>query len=347
MANGERLTMPLVVELDPTTFCDLACPECISGELLQQGRFDAERLLALADELIAGGTRAVILIGGGEPLMHPAIGHLIEKLAAGGLDVGLTTNGTQLARYLTPVSQHVAWTRVSVDAATGGTYRALRPHRGGRDIFDDVIANMRLLADKKRGALGFSFLLIARGGQSSAPAISNFAEVVAAAELAKDIGCDYVEVKPEYDLHHYIRRQSMDLLDRLVDDIARIRLLEDHSFRVIAPSHLRDALAGTTKQPKSYDRCHVAELRTLITPSGMYICPYHRGNPNAAFGKPASEPLLDIWQGDERERATAAIRPSRDCGFHCIRDTSNQLIANLGSKPRGSTVPTDDQDLFI
>lgn len=38
-AAGEPSSAPLVVDLDPTTFCDLACPECISGKLLNQGRF--------------------------------------------------------------------------------------------------------------------------------------------------------------------------------------------------------------------------------------------------------------------------------------------------------------------
>ena len=27
---------PFVIELDPTTVCDLACPGCISGDLLNQ-----------------------------------------------------------------------------------------------------------------------------------------------------------------------------------------------------------------------------------------------------------------------------------------------------------------------
>ncbi len=36
VAGGNRSESPLVVDLDPTTFCDLACPECISGTLLNQ-----------------------------------------------------------------------------------------------------------------------------------------------------------------------------------------------------------------------------------------------------------------------------------------------------------------------
>jgi len=33
-AHGSTPPSPVVIDLDPTTFCDLACPECISGKLL-------------------------------------------------------------------------------------------------------------------------------------------------------------------------------------------------------------------------------------------------------------------------------------------------------------------------
>ena len=41
---------PWVVELDPTTACNLACHDCISANLLNQGGIDPSRLLKLADE---------------------------------------------------------------------------------------------------------------------------------------------------------------------------------------------------------------------------------------------------------------------------------------------------------
>ena len=130
---------PIVVELDPTSFCDSVCPECISQQLLQTTRFSAERLLALSGELVAAGVKAVILIGGGEPLAHPAVSQAIESLSAGGLQVGLTTSGTLLSRHLPVVARHCAWTRVSVDAATAETYAHVRPHRSKRNMFDRVI----------------------------------------------------------------------------------------------------------------------------------------------------------------------------------------------------------------
>ena len=65
VASGGRSKAPVVVDLDPTSFCDLACPECISGKLLNKGRFTRERLGSLAEELVSMGIKAVILIGGG------------------------------------------------------------------------------------------------------------------------------------------------------------------------------------------------------------------------------------------------------------------------------------------
>ena len=42
-------TGPWVIELDPTTACNLACHDCISANLLNQGGIDPKRLLKLAD----------------------------------------------------------------------------------------------------------------------------------------------------------------------------------------------------------------------------------------------------------------------------------------------------------
>ena len=60
---------PLVVELDPTTACNLACHGCISASLLNQGGFKRERIKELAKEFVEVGVKAVVLIGGGEPCL--------------------------------------------------------------------------------------------------------------------------------------------------------------------------------------------------------------------------------------------------------------------------------------
>ena len=43
-------TGPWVIELDPTTACNLACHDCISANLLNQGGFKREKIKELAKE---------------------------------------------------------------------------------------------------------------------------------------------------------------------------------------------------------------------------------------------------------------------------------------------------------
>ena len=213
VAGGERLQAPIVVELDPTSFCDMRCPECISIDLLNEGRFSRDRLLSLAHEFAELGVWAVILIGGGEPLLHNAVGHVIRVLGDAGIAVGLTTNGTMIHSHLDDIARFVSWTRVSVDAGTAACFERFRPHRSGRNVFAAVLDNMRRLADIKAGSLGYSFLLVARLAPDGSVADTNFGDVAAAAALAADIGCDYFEVKPMYDMAHFLIAQPPALAE--------------------------------------------------------------------------------------------------------------------------------------
>ena len=85
---------PWVVELDPTTACNLACHDCISANLLNQGGIDPSRLLKLADEFKEVGVKAVVLIGGGEPMAHKEFGNLVDAFSKKNIHTGITTNGT-------------------------------------------------------------------------------------------------------------------------------------------------------------------------------------------------------------------------------------------------------------
>ena len=70
-----------MVELDPTSVCDLACPGCINEDVVNKtNSFSNERLIELGKEFIENGIKAVILIGGGEPLAHPKVGEFITLI---------------------------------------------------------------------------------------------------------------------------------------------------------------------------------------------------------------------------------------------------------------------------
>lgn len=214
-------------------------------------------------------------------------------------------------------------------------------------MFDQVIEGMRALALRKRGALGYSFLLVSRRDTTGEVTLSNLEEVLPAAELAREIGCDYFEVKPEYDADHFLKAHPVGAIRQLEADLQRIKELARPGFDVISPTNLDEILtSGALVQPKTYNRCPISELRTLITPTGAYLCPYHRGNPDARFGDPSTEGLIEMWEGPAREAAMNAIVPSVDCRFHCIRHSSNLEILDAREDMR-SQPAVPDYDPFI
>ncbi len=350
---------PFVVELDPTSRCNLACPDCISGELLNKDEISSERLLSLVDELIDIGVKAVILIGGGEPMMHPAIGEVIRRLGEADVRIGITTNGLFLKKHLEVTAEYATWVRVSMDAGSSETFNRVRPSRTGKSMFESAIKNMEEFARHKKGRLGYSFMVFNEGsyGFKGIPLVAgsldkvahvktNVHEIYQAAELAKSIGCEYFEVKPMYDVNHYSVMQP-EQVTRVVDEqLTRARQLNSDNFRVLEATKLWVTLHGQSNlEPKSYRRCASAQTRTLITPSGVYVCPYYRGAESKNLGRIQDMSFSELWHGAQRKNVLCGLDPSRDCTMHCIRHDSHQIVEGWISG--GFPLPNDDFDLFI
>jgi MoaA/NifB/PqqE/SkfB family radical SAM enzyme len=324
---------PLVVELDTTEACDLACPGCISEDIMKtQNRFSNERLLELGREFHEAGVKAVVLIGGGEPLAHPAVGDLIEYFGTHNIHIGITTNGTFINRYLERIAEYASWTRVSMDAGSDELFKKLRPSKGGKSKFDLIIENMRSLAKIKKGKLGYSYLI-----QTEADGLgvaSNVHEIYEAAKLARDIGCDYFEVKPSYQFRegvdHALMRHDQELMDVAKEQVARLNELESESFSILKAINLDHSLNGVEEpQPKAYHSCPATQLRTLVCPSGAYVCPYWRGKLQMKIGDLHSTSFSSMWHGETRKAVMAHLDPSKHCQFHCLRHDSNLEVIEL------------------
>lgn len=350
---------PFIVEFDPTTNCNLACPDCISGSLLNQGQIDRIRIKTLVREMIDAGIRGVILIGGGEPMMHPDAGWMIREFGEAGVKIGITTNGLYLRKNLDVTARYASWVRVSMDAGSPETFARIRPSRTGKSLFKTAIDNMAAYARVKTGKLGYSFMVFSEGDygfkgialskdrvQDLSHIKTNAHEIYAAAKLAKHLGCNYFEVKPMYDVNHFSVIQKDAIADIVEEQIDYAKALEDGDFKVIEAVKLRATLRGESNlEPKPYHRCAVAHLRTLVTPSGVYVCPYFRGSELKKVGDISTMSFLDMWHSAHRARVMERLDPSVDCPMHCIRHESNLSIENTIVNGYSTTV--DDYDLFI
>lgn len=329
----EKVIAPYVVELDPTGVCDLACPGCISEDFVSRGNsFSNERLLELGQEMIDSGVKAVILIGGGEPLAHPSAGNLITLLGRNDVHVGITTNGSFVDRYLPAISEYSHWTRFSMDAGTDETFRILRPSKGGKSKFKKILNNMEMLAKIKRGKLGYSFLIQTEA--DGIPMQSNCHEIFIAAKLARDLGCDYFEIKPTYafrdDQPHALQKHDTKYMDQALEQIMRLPELEDDNFKILKAINLEASLTGIQEtQEKRYSNCPSTYLRTTITSEGSYVCPYWRGKKDFFTGDCNKNSFSSVMSGSLRQRVNRNLDAKSTCAFHCLRNDTNHEILRL------------------
>ncbi len=93
LARGGLLSL----ELEFTRRCDLRCTYCYAsaGEALP-GELSLSELVAVIEQARRLGARRIVLLGGGEPLLFPALRELVQHIHALGLSQALFTNGMRL-----------------------------------------------------------------------------------------------------------------------------------------------------------------------------------------------------------------------------------------------------------
>ena len=133
--------------------------------------------------------------------------------------------------------------------------------------------------------------------------------------------------------------------------IERLDSLEDNNFKILKAINLENSLNGVNvKQPKSYQKCPSTHLRTTVTPSGVYICPYWRGKDDYKIGDLNNTKFLDMWNGLERKEIMDYTDISVACDeIHCLRHETNNKCIDIKNKIENNEAisPIAEFDRFI
>lgn len=213
LARGEMVA-PQTIEVDLTDgACNQGCVYCCfsSGEGKKMAKIDRTALIRALREAYALGTRAVELVGGGEPTAHPEIVAICEDIFAigdGDMEVGLVTNGL-LAERVLPVAGRLRFLRVSLDTADVNIYQQL--HQVPARQFEKVLKNLERLREAMpplphARQLGIGYLVVPPYNHQTYP-------IADGAELAHNLGLDYivyrpVELEEEQPLEHWQEAQA-------------------------------------------------------------------------------------------------------------------------------------------
>lgn len=327
--RGERI-YPIYMEISPTGSCNHRCTFCALDFMEYQKRYLDETILKeRLTELASLGLKSVMYGGEGEPLLHERIAEIINHTKGCNIDTALTTNAVMYDESMTEATlDSLEWIKVSIGAATPETYAKI--HKSQPSDFDKVIRNLSYAAKIKarhrcRCALGMQILMLPE----------NVSEIVRLAEIARDIGMDYLVVKP-YSQHpmsktdRYKDVKYSEYLD-LADKLAEINTKD---FSVIFRVH---AMKKWDESAKNYSHCMALPFWSYIDSGGnVWGCSVYLGDERFHYGNIYEKTFREIWEGEKRIQSLQWVESELDanqCRINCRMDEINRYLWDIKNPP--------------
>ncbi len=327
--NGENI-YPIYMEISPSGMCNHRCTFCALDFMEYQKRFlDSSLMAERLAEMGRLGLKSVMFAGEGEPLLHKEIVAMTRAAREAGIDTAFTTNGVLLSpeksAALLPLTE---WIKVSINAGTPQTYAAI--HRTKAADFDRVIGNLAAAARLRAqsGAtcvLGMQLLLLPE----------NRGEVRDLAVIAREIGMDYLVVKP-YSQHPASRTEAYrevryDDYEALCEELAP---LGTDTFQVIVRTA---TIHRWNDKARGYDRCLALPFWSYVDAGGnVWGCSMFLGDERFRYGNLHTQGFAEIWEGERRRQSLAFVASELDaatCRVNCRMDKINQYLWNLRHPP--------------
>jgi len=327
---NDKEVYPIYVEISPSGACNHRCTYCALDFMEYKPRFlKTELLKKRLTEMGQLGIKSIMYAGEGEPLLHKDIADIINHTRKAGIDVAITTNGVLLNKELTDsILANVTWIKVSINGVTKGTYAKI--HQSNPEDLDKVMKNMAYVAGLKRRkgyacALGMQLLLLPE----------NCDEVIGLAKKARDIGMDYLVVKP-YSQHPFSKttkykniRYSKYL--HLADELA---VLNTDKFNVIFRINtMKKWDAGAP----DYEHCYALPFWAYVDSlGGVWSCSAYLSDGRFRIGNIYQDSLRDIFSSQKRKKLARWAKDKLDtekCRVNCRMDEINRYLWSLKHPP--------------
>jgi len=145
-------SIPKILNLEVTNFCNLNCPICVAKSTRKQGFLD----LNLLNKIIKENEKVlrnqfIWLHFNGEPLLHPRLSEIIRILKKAGVKTRISTNATLLnkEKSLEIMRAGLDYIVFSVDGSTKETYEKIRRGADFEEVEDNIFGFLGIKKKKK------------------------------------------------------------------------------------------------------------------------------------------------------------------------------------------------------
>ena len=312
--NG-KIPFPITMEVDLVDgACNNKCIFCCFGSSTKsESYFIKEEPLFDALEIAAQkGTKAIELVGGSEPTMHPKIAIFMKKISELGLQIGTSTNGLLLDR-LFPSADTLTWARISLDAGTPETYQTVH----GVATFNRVLDNLKTFTTEHIDStkVGLGYLVVPEN--AALDEMRRFAEIGAKYKLG------YIVFRPPNARRRY--GWDMSYLDAIYESIRQIEKEFGDDVPVRYSRKIRWNRAITQKREHK-GQCFTSVLTTVIKATGdIPYCNLRREDTNSSIGNIYDQPIDEIWGGEKHQHFFDTVNVEK-CPIPCIVDDYRDVL---------------------
>lgn len=316
---------PLYIEASPSGICNHRCSFCALDFMGYQKRFlKTDIFKERLTEMGGLGVKSMMFGGEGEPFLHRDMVEITQHAGASGIDCAFTTNAVLLnEKNALGVLPHTSWIKVSISAGTAETYASI--HNTKPADFDRVIENMKRAAEIKKAkgyscALGMQMLLLPE----------NKDEALVLAKTAREIGMDYLVIKP-YSQHPKSETKqygsiSYEAAEKLAQEL---REFDSDDFNIIFRTR---AMKKWDDKGRSYDRCLALPFWSYIDAGGsVWGCSMFLGEAAFDYGNLYENTFKEIWEGERRMQSLKMVSDmdASECRVNCRMDEINTYLWEL------------------
>ena len=281
---------PISVEISLTNRCNIDCLWCSDKDLRNRlpGELDIQVFKSTVRDLKEGGTKGIVIEGGGEPLLYKSFNEAIEYVHEIGLSCGLITNGTRkiderLLRYFD-------WIRVSLDASNEKEYQKLKKS----PLFETIINNISQYV-KNCPVVGVGYVVTNQNCSTLEPLVLRLRRMGVSYIQFRSV-IDHPELSSNVNLQYLMRYISVPKFNIIIDGIEENRINGNGAHR-----------------------CKTHSLTSIITADGsVFLC--GRLNIYSWFepmGNLYDKSFKEMWSGEIRKKQAKMVLDKEFCKKYC------------------------------
>lgn len=282
---------------------------------------DVPTMSMALQSMAENGVKSIMFAGEGEPLLHKNIDRFVSDAHGFGLDVAFTTNGVLLDK-LFPVLDKIKWIKVSLNAGDKETYAKV--HQTKEADWDRVWGNLSSARkiQPKGTAMGIQCVVLP----------DNISSLPSLVQMAKEIGLDYVVLKP-YSQHKSSdsKRYAELTYDKaVVDTFKELEAQSTPETQIIARTN---AISSWNSGAHEYNKCLSTPFfwAYVMATGDVYSCSAYLLDDRFNMGNINTHSFKDIWEGPKRENHIEFMKTLdiSGCRLNCRMNQVNKYLDML------------------